>query len=435
MTNLESATSDLYHPLTPLLALESDAVRCPQRHFAQLRDEAPVQWIDELSCFAVTRYEDVLEVVRNPEVFSSRMPTGAKAVNDTMALIQELLAESEELRSVLSRGLVAGSVPVLLNADPPVHDRQRALVNRAFSPPRVRQMEAPIRELAGNLIDRFAERGWCEFVSEFAVLLPLTVIAGELGVPDGDLSTFKRWSDDFVVAIGNHLLTKDRLQQMLVSQVEFFDYFTEKIEERRVERRDDLISDVVHAKVDGEDPLTTLEMLGMFSQFLVAGNETTTKLLASTMVLLLERPELMEAVRADRSLIPGLVEEALRLEAPVQGLFRVANTDCEVGGTAIPAGSSVWAVYAAANRDPGEFVDPDILDPGRPNAKAHLAFGQGIHYCLGASLSRAEVRIAFEVILDRLDDLALAPDTVLDYEPSYVLHGLKELPLTFTSSG
>ena len=413
----------------PLLALDQEAVRCPYPYFERLRNESPVEWIEELGCFAVSRYTDVLEVLRNPEVFSSRMPTGAKATNQLLGYLMELLQESGELRAVLGETGPIGLAPVLLNADPPAHNRQRALVSRAFSPRRVQQLEPQIREIADRLIDGFAARGSCEFVHEFAVGLPLTVIARALGVPEVDMPVFKRWSDDFVVAIGNHRLTKERLADLLRTQAEFFSYFSATIEERRRQPRDDLLTDVVQARMDGTEPLTTHEMLGMLSQFLVAGNETTTKLLASAMLLLLREPELMARLRADYSLIPGFIEEALRLEAPVQGLFRMANVDTDVGGVPIPAGSSIWVLYASANRDAAEFADPDRLDPCRPNAKLHLAFGQGIHYCIGASLSRAEGRIAFEALLDRFEDIALAPGNSFEFEPSYALHGLKALHL------
>ena len=416
--------------LAPLFELQPDAVRCPYPYFERVREEAPVTWVEELGCFAVTRHADALEVLRHPEVFSSRAPTGPRVMNETMALLQELFQEREDLHSVLIEGAMAGQLAVLLTADPPAHDRQRALVSRAFTPRRVRSLEPRIRAIADELIDAFVDRGSCEFISEFAVGLPLTVIAEALGVPDGDMQAFKAWSDAFVVAIGNHHLTKERLAEMLQSQVAFGHYFTAKIEERRAEPRDDLISDVVHARIDGTEPLSTAEMLGMFSQFLVAGNETTTKLLGSAMLLLLQEPGVLERVRADRSLIPGMVEEALRLEAPVQGLFRLANHDTELGGTPIPSGSSLWVVYAAANRDGSVFDCPGALEPARED-KTHLSFGHGVHFCLGAALSRAEARIAFEALFDRLDDIRLAAGNPLDYEESYVLHGLRELHLEF----
>jgi cytochrome P450 len=295
----------------------------------------------------------------------------------------------------------------------------------------VKALEPRIREVANALVDSFIDRGEVELVTEFGVMLPLTIIAECLGVDDDDLPTFKHWSDDFVAAIGNHDMSKDQLKRLVKTQGEFFVYFAGKIAERRAERRNDLISDVVYAELDGE-PLTENEMLGMFSQFLVAGNETTTKLIASAMRILCERPELMARLREDPSLIPGFVEEALRLEAPVQGLYRTAVVDTEVGGVPIPAGSHLMIVYASGNYDERQFADPDTVDPCRSNAMKHLSFGHGEHYCLGSALARAEGCIAVETLLERLDDIRIAPGEELVYEPSYVLHGLRSLRLTFT---
>ena len=245
------------------------------------------------------------------------------------------------------------------------------------------------------------------------------------------MPSFKRWSDDFVAPMGNPQVTGEQFVAMARSQLEFDAYFTEKIEQRRSEPQDDLISDVANATIDGV-VLTVEEMLGMFGQFLAAGNETTTKLITSGMLLLLRHPEVMARVRDDHSLIPGLVEEALRLESPVRGLFRLALADAEVGGVAIPAGSHVWLVYTAGNRDPEQFENPEAFDPCRQNASSHLAFSQGPHFCLGATLARAEGRIAFQTLLSRLDDIAIDETlTTFEYERSWLVHGLKELHLTF----
>jgi cytochrome P450 len=304
-------------------------------------------------------------------------------------------------------------------------------VNRAFGPRRVAAMEDRMRAVANELVDAFVADGRVELVRQFAVGLPLTVIAEALGVPRDHLDHFKRWSDDYVVAIGNHKVTPGRLTEMMRSSSEFAAYFIEKIAERQAAPQDDLITDVVHARLDGDEPLTVNEMLWMFTQFLVAGNETTTKLLASAMLLLLRAPEQLALVREDPALIPGLVEEVLRLESPVQGLFRVARANTEIGGVAIPAGASLMMVYASGNRDASVFPDPDTLDVRRENSRLHLAFGQGPHYCIGAALARAEGRIGLEVLLERLDDIGIDPANTFEYEESYVLHGLKELHLTF----
>ncbi|MGH9271323.1 MAG: cytochrome P450, partial [Ilumatobacteraceae bacterium] len=346
--------------------------------------------------------------------------------------VAALLADEPELAQRLKR--MRGGVRVLLSADPPDHVRQRKLVNRAFTPPKVRALEPRIYEVAHQLVDDFADRGHAELVHDYGVLLPLTIIAECLGVADDELPKFKQWSDDFVAIIGNHDMDRDQLRALLLSQNEFFVYFGRKVEERRANPHDDLISDVVHATLDGE-PLPDEEVLAMLNQFLVAGNETTTKLIASAVRILLEQPDTMQRLRDDPSLIPGFVEEALRLETPVQGLYRTAVEDTEVGGVPIKAGDHLMLIYAAGNRDPDRFADPGAVDPCRPGLMSHLSFGHGEHFCLGAALARAEGRIAIEVLLERLDDLRPADGVTLaelDYEPSYVLHGLKTLPVQFT---
>jgi cytochrome P450 len=415
-----------------VFTLDPDAVRCPHPIFARVREEQPVVFVPEIECWLVTRYDDIVQVARDPQTFSSVMPTGPVLARQQKEMVAALLAEDPDLAASL--GQVRGVTRVLLNADPPDHLRQRKIVNRAFTPPKVLALEPRMREIANGLVDGFAARGTMDVVADYGVLLPLTVIAECLGVSATDLPTFKKWSDDFVAAIGNHQLSKDQFKALLRSQNEFFLYFRRKIVERREEAQEDLISDVVHATLDGA-PLSDNEMLAMFSQFLVAGNETTTKLLASAVRIMLERPSLQLDLREDPGTIAGFVEEVLRLEAPVQGLFRTAVVDCEVGGVAVPAGSHLMLVYAAGNRDGRRFEDPEELCPGREHGMSHLAFGHGEHFCLGAALARAEGRIGIEVLLERLDDLRPAEGTdlgALDYEPSYVLRGLKELRVDFT---
>lgn len=415
--------------LLELFRLDPDALRCPYPLFDAVRENSPVVFVPEIECFLVTRHEDICTIGRNPLLFSSIMPTGPVLARQQMETLTTLLTNEPELAEKLKR--LRGGTRVLLSADPPDHARQRKLVNRAFTPPKVKLIEPRIYEVARELIDSFASRGEVELVHEFGVLLPLTIIAECLGVADDDLPQFKKWSDDFVAAIGNHNMGPTELRSLLLSQNEFFIYFQEKINERRENPRNDLISDVIDARLDGE-PLSDEEMLAMFNQFLVAGNETTTKLIAASVRILAERPELANRLREDPSLIGGFVEEALRLEAPVQGLYRTAVEDTEVGGVPIPKGSHLMLIYAAGNRDHRMFPDPETPDPERSNAIRHLAFGHGEHFCVGAALARAEGRIAIETLLERLDNIAIAPGATFDFEPSYVLHGLKELRLTFT---
>lgn len=417
-----------------LFALDPDAVRCPHLALAGLRAEAAPLWIEEIEAFAVTRYDDIVHVNRHPELFSSRAATGPVLARQMAETVGALVAEDAEVRGIITERAARGSTAVLLNADPPLHSRQRKLVNRSFTMRSARAREDEIRRLADELIDAFPEDGEVDLVTALGVPLPLAVIADALGVPRDRMPDFKRWSDDFVVAIGNHNLSKADLRSMLLSQSEFFSYFSDQIADRRVNPVDDVVTEVVQTRLDGEE-LTEAEMLGMFSQFLVAGNETTTKLICSAVLHLATHPELADRLRSEPGSITDFVEEMLRLEAPVQGLFRVADEDTEVGGVAVPAGAALWLVYAAGNRDEAAFPSPDECVLGRDSRVPHLAFGTGEHFCLGASLARVEARVALERLLGRFATIEVLTDPAeLAYEPSYVLHGLAHLPLRLTAS-
>ena len=408
----------------PLFRLDEAAVACPYPLYETMRRDDPVSWVPEIEAFAVTRYADVQHVLRDPLTFSSAEATGPIQMRQTRDAVLALADRGEAAAAVLRRA-DRGRTPVLLRADPPLHGRQRSLVARAFTPRRAKEAEPIIRQVAADLLDAVDDP--FDLVAAYAVPLPLTVIADRLGVPRSGMATFKRWSDDFVVAIGNHDLQPDQLLAMLRSQAEFFESFTALVEEAAARPpTGDILSDVVHARTDDGEALSLPEMLGMFSQFLVAGNETTAKLLTSAVRLLLADHDLEAAVRADLTLIEPLVEEVLRLEAPVQGLFRTATVDAVVGGTEVPAGSALWLVYASANRDGDVFTGPDELRLDRDNGRQHLSFGLGEHYCVGAALARTEAQVGVEVLLERFPTLTVV-DRPVEYEPSYVLHGLRAL--------
>ncbi len=420
--------------LGSVFGLEPEALRCPYPHFDRARAERPVVFVPDIECWLVTRYADIVQVARDPHTFSSLVPTGPVLARQQLEGVMALLTDEPELGA---RARPSAGTRVLINANPPEHGRQRRLVNRAFTPPKVKVLEPRIREVAHELVDAFVAEGEAEIVSGYAVPLPLTIIAECLGVADDDLPKFKRWSDDLTGLIGNHSMSREQTRSLLLSQREFFLYFGERVAERRAEPRQDLISDLVEAEID-EVPLTDDEILGMLSQFLVAGNETTTKLIASAVRILLEQPDRAASLRQDPSGIPAFVEEVLRLEPPVQGLYRTATTDTEVGGVPIKAGEHLLLMYAAGNRDAERFAAPDCVDPDRPGLMSHLSFGHGEHFCVGSALARAEGRIAIEVLLERLADLRPAGGVDLarlEYEPSYVLHGIKELRVAVTPAG
>jgi len=289
-------------------------------------------------------------------------------------------------------------------------------------------VEVTERLLSDVLADLSAS-GATDVVKRFAVGLPMTIIAMALGVADDDLATFKRWSDDIVMPVGNHSPSVEQVKGFLLSTKEFTEYFLAQIAVRKESPTEDLLSDIANARIDGEE-LTDDEQLGMLQQFLVAGNETTTNLIANIIRRLAEDPALQERVRAEPALIEGLVEEMLRLEAPVGGLFRQAKVDVEVAGTRIPAGDHLWLLFASANRDACKFAAPDEVDPERANVKEHLAFGNGEHFCPGAGLARSEARIAITHLLETLRNIRLAPDNDFHYGDSFVLRGLTGLRIT-----
>jgi cytochrome P450 len=408
--------------ITKVNMVSPEVLECPYPYYERVREEAPVHQTP-LGFWAVSRYEDVLSVVRNPEMFSSLAQSNSFVTTPPPEVIE-----------IAKQGYPR--VNTLLSNDPPSHTQFRNLVNKAFLPKRVAQLEDSIRKIANDLIDAFINDGKVDLVEQFAVGVPLTVIADALGVDRADMPKFKKWSDDSVAPLSG-MLTPERQIECAHSRIEFQKYMVDRVHEREANLRDDLLSDLVSARFDsGEragEGMTMAEMLDVIAQLLVAGNETTTKLIAAATLMLIENPEQMAKVRADHSLIPNLVEEALRMEAPVQMLPRFTKEDVEVGGVAIPKGSVVMAMYGCANRDGAKYPNPDMFDVERDNARTQMAFGQGPHFCVGAALARSEARIAFELLLSRLNNIALASvDTPTHRELSMTLRGLTNLHLTFT---
>jgi len=402
-------------PVKDLDPFAPATVECPYAFYAAMRREAPVHYVPSRDFYIVSRYADIEQVLANTDVFSSHGAPGYRP--------------SPEVQAILTQGWLP--VDTLLTNDPPAHRRFRSLVNKAFAPRRVTLLEPSIRTIASELIDAFINARKVELMHQFAVLLPLTVIADALGVPRTDMPDFKRWSDDAVAPISG-MIDHERELECASSTVEFQRYFAARLDERRAEPRDDILTDLIDARLEGERPLDTGEMLNMLQQLLVAGNETTTNLIGAAMLLLLQNPAQMAALRADHSRIPNFIEEALRFESPVQGLFRKAKTATELGGVKIPAGARLVLMYASANRDESHFAGADRFDIARENAREHLAFGGGIHYCLGAPLARMEAKVAFETMLSRTRDIRLAAGmNDFTHTPSFALRGLKVLHIEF----
>jgi cytochrome P450 len=251
-----------------------------------------------------------------------------------------------------------------------------------------------------------------------------------VGVVPDNIPTFKRWADAWLTPIGNRG-DKARTKMMLESLLEFWEYFGAEVTRRRTERHPDLLDAIVNARINGLEPLTDAEIIVFVGQLMSAGTETSTKLISQGLLLFDRDPELRGRVAADLDLLPGLIEELLRYEAPVQGMFRVAEQDTTLGGVDVPKGAMLWLAYGSANRDPALWPDPDTFRPGRDNISSHLSFGGGKHYCLGAALARIEGLVGLRQLLTRLEDIRLAPDHGIDYEQSFIFHGPTSLHFTF----
>lgn len=400
---------------------DAEALQCPFPHYARMRDEAPVLRLSGLGVYLVTRHDLVLSILRDPTTYSSRFG------RPTMPLSGE---DAARLNAAIAEGYPR--TPTMLTADPPRHTRFRGLVAKAFNARTIASMEPFIRRCVGELIDAWGERTEIDFVAAFAVPLPVRVIATMLDQPADRYDDIKRWSDASIAGIGTNLPVDARIAAERETN-EFQRHFEREIEERRAHPRDDLLSNLVHATIDepGIDPhpLSMPEMLSIVSQLMVAGNETTTKLLGEMMRLLGEHPQQWRAVQADPTRVERVVEEALRLSSPTQGIFRIATADVELGGVSIPARSTLVLVYGAANRDEALFDDAESFEPDRDRLKEHLAFGKGIHFCLGAALARLEARVALEELSRRVRSYHLADSNDYRYFPSFMLRGLQRLDL------
>jgi cytochrome P450 len=392
----------------------------PFAYYQDALAHAPVQEVSP-GMFVVFSYDLCNEALGKVDVFSNNF-------SETLA---GALSEDPEVKAILDTGWP--QVNTLLTADPPVHTRFRKLVNLAFSAKRVAAIEADIRAVVIRLIDRVGERGACDFIHDFAIPLPVAMIAGQIGIEEADWPRVKRWSDAFVDRLG-HMIPRERELECAREVVEFQHFIKARADERRVTPRDDLLSDLVHAQVEGERPLDDAELSSVMQQLMVAGNETTTSALAGGLLQLIRNPDQMaRAVAAadandDRAII-NLVEEVLRTESPTSGMWRVVRQDTVLGGVAIPAGAMAQLRYAAANRDPAKYPDPDRFDMARENARTHLAFGKGIHMCVGNMLSRKEMALAFGELLRRLTGFALADGFVPVWPANALLRGLTTLPI------
>jgi pimeloyl-[acyl-carrier protein] synthase len=316
----------------------------------------------------------------------------------------------------------------LLGKDPPDHTRLRALANQAFTPGRIKDLEPRIRHIVDELLAQVQPHGSMEFMADFALPLPVIVIAELLGVPPEDHDTFHAWSNQMVTGFDAVRRSEANVKHTQEATLALGQYFADLIRRRRQQPRDDLISALTLAR-DAQDRLTEDELLAMCMLLLIAGHETTVNLLGNGLLTLLRHSTQLALLKNHPERLPSAVEEMLRFESPVQrATFRLTTEPFEIGGTTLEKGQQVSAVLGAANRDPAQFPQPDIFDITRqPNR--HLAFGLGIHFCLGAPLARTEARIGFARLLEQLPNLQLVSQTP-DWSTNTFFRGLRTLPVT-----
>jgi cytochrome P450 len=379
----------------------------PYEWYRTMRATQPVFSTQDWGGWQVFRYADVVRVLSEYATFSSD--------GHRMAQFEGFEAEADPLNSSI------------LRMDPPRHRQLRNLVSQAFTPRMVAQLEPRITGITNQLLDHVAAAGEMDVVRDLAYPLPVTVISELLGIPAELREDFKRWSDALVT--GDEGSSEEERKTLFQEVQGMYGYFTQVLEERRQHPQPDLVSALLAAEVD-EQRLSSAELLGFCGLLLVAGNETTTNLLGNMILCFDEHPDVVERLRANRALVPGAIEEVLRYYSPVKEMVRITTTETMLGDQHIGPDQYIVAWIGSANRDEAEFPDADRFDIERePNR--HVAFGRGIHFCLGAPLARLEAKVALNAMLDRLPGRWQVANAPLEMLKSFVVFGAKQLPMTW----
>lgn len=399
----------------------------PFPFYRALRDKDPVYYDPQLDTWLVTRYADAQTVLRDPITYSLEHGYQDRYANGFV----------DELAEIMNRD-GGGFIRDIIACDPPAHTRLRRLIEKAFTAHRVADLEPRIRQIVGELIEPLAERGHGDGLKDIGAPLTARIICEQLGFDYDEVGVERiaRWTTALLAQIGR-MQTREELVQNAAEICDMQNYIMPIIRAREAEPRADMISDLVHARLDDEanPTLSFEEKVSCVRAFLIAGNDTTAAALANLMLVLGTQPELARRLQAqvdDERLMSRFVEEVLRLEPPVHGLFRTTTREVELGGKTLPVYAQVCVLFASANDDASQFACPRTLDLERDNLASHLTFGAGIHRCIGAALSRMEIKVAAQEILRRLDDIRLAmPPEEIDYLPTLATQTVTRLPLTF----
>ncbi len=416
---MTAPTANDHRALADMPLFDTTTLKCPYHYDKSLRDAAPVYRDPASGVYVVSTYDLVREAHKNDAVFSNEF---------TLALGSAATLDPD-IKAAMAKTYNLGK-GTLLTVDDPEHKIYRDTVRDFFLAKNIEQYRPWISDLADRLVSEIPDGQPCEFIEQFSRPLPLSVIMHVLGIPLEKFDLAFKWTVANVTVLSG-VSDKQALLHAHAAVKEEYDWFVTALDERRANPRDDLLNLIAHTSINGR-PLTIEEQLGHCTQFLVAGNETTTATLAEGIRQLCLNPEQEAAVRKDRSLIPNLVEETLRLASPTSNMWRITKVDHTLGGVDIPKGSMVLLKYFSANHDEALFDAPMEFDVTRENAKRHIAFGFGTHVCIGQHLSRLEMTVAWEKLFEGTSAMRLdcAPES-LDYMPNILLRGLEELPVIF----
>lgn len=404
--------------------LEPEIAACPFHYYSELREKAPVYRMPETGFYVVSTYDALKEVLSDHETYSNDIQVEQLAGEAVADLGRAYDAHLEEVGW--------GHVQTLQRTDPPTHGRYRRLINRTMTPPMVKAMIPGVEQITRDLIDAFIDKGECEFISEFAFPLPGLVIGEQIGLDPSRITEFKRWADAMLAPAQGWLTDDESVRKYAGMEAEAQHYLVGIFEDRRSNPRDDMMTALIAEPEEGDEPLTMHELQNIMQQLITGGYTTTADAIGNALLLMIQNPDQMELLRNDRSLLRNFADEVMRHSSSVQGLFRRTTRDVELEGTLIPANSIVHVRYGAANHDEKVFPDAMRFDITRDNASKHLGFSRGPHYCVGQPLAVQEIMIAFDQILDRMENIALAPGYVEKRAPGFFLYSLTELPITFT---
>jgi cytochrome P450 len=400
-----------------------EVLSSPFDYLQTLRDDAPVFFSETLNAFVVTRFEDVKYVLNTPQLFSSY----------PAATAQTSAGFASQYASIYEDVGTYPPLPTLVVTDGDVHRRYRAIIEKAFAPAAVKLMEDKVRSTVHALVDVFAGAGKVDLYAELCLKLPSFVMCDVLGFPREAAPLLKRGADTSPRLTSGALESEETRRDLHRQRAEMYVFIQRYIERYRASPESNLLSEIIHAPTSDAVPLTERELVSIAATLNVGGNETTVNGLGNMFYVALETPGMMARLRANRQDIPRLIDESLRLESAVSAMPRRVVQSTVLNGVVLPGGAALFVSFAGANRDDRQFLCPNEVDLARKGLRNHLAFGMGPHYCAGVTLARLEMKIAMEVVLERLQDIRL--DGPIRHQGKLVVHGVEALPIAFAAAG